>query len=274
MPEIPFDPRWRNLKASWWVRHQFWLDGFFGLITEGRQRIGKTSYCSQVVAEALGTPEINKDVIIARPDYAEAKGWIVFPPKEFLDRVLETYEKKPVLLWDDAGFWLFALDWYEPFVKTVAKYINLIGRQFAALLFTTPNKKLISSKVLEAIPDIYICRLTEIGKDKPKYKRRVAKAYERWDYPDGKRGGVHTRWTDYFNAILPDSFFNWYKPISDRYLEIGKRLLRKEVEVMAKKTAKKEAKEEKEELMESVHKVVGDPKRFKEIDEVIATFSS
>jgi len=178
-------------------------------------------------------------------------------------------EKHRALLWDDAGFWLFSLDWYEPFVKTVSKYIQLAGRQFGVILLTSPSKGMISNKVLEALPERYVCKIVKEGKDRDTYRPRLAKVYQRWDYPDGRKGGVRTRWKDHFNAILPDDYFAWYKPKSDRYLDEGLQLLRRE----AKHLRKKMDKHEKEELMEDVHKVVGPPERLKEVEELIKQLS-
>ena len=266
-------------RLAWEINDAAYLNEFFGLIVEGKQRIGKTAYCCQSMAEAFGEWQYEEgpdDIVYARcvkPDYETVKKWIVFPPKEFLGLIfdLPTDRQNKVLLWDDAGFWLFALDWYEPFVKAVAKYIQLAGRQFNVLLFTTPSRKMVSNKVMEAIPELLIARIkkaTWLGRDSPKFKPRVAYIYERWDYPDGKKGGVYKQWMDIFDAILPDDFYNWYKPKSDQYLEIGRKILESEYRAMQRKLTKKE----KEETMELVHKVVGEPDKLKEIEEILAMY--
>ena len=267
-----------SLNCGWRINEEQYLDGFFGMITEGKQRIGKSSYNCQSLAEAHGKWEYMEDedkvthAKCTKPNYEEVKNWVVFPPKDFISLVLRIPigEKEKAVYWSDSGFWLFALDWYQPFVKAVAKYIQLCGRQFAAVLLSTPNKKLISGKVLESIPEIFVCRVIKGGHDTQRFRPRIAKVYERWDYPDGKRGGVRTRWKDNFNAILPDDFFEWYKPQSDHYLQIGKDILRKEIEAMQKKLGKKE----KEDMMEGVHKVVGEPERLKEIEEVLRIYET
>jgi len=267
-----------SLRLAWEINDTYFHDGFFGMVVEGKQRIGKSSYCSQAMAEAFGEweyEEVGSRTVVARcvkPDYEQVKKWLVFLPKDFLQLIFDipAGKKYKVLHWDDAGFWLFVLDWYEPFVKTVAKYIQLIGRKFAVLLLSSPSKKLISSKVLEAIPELLVCRVRKFGKDTYNFKPRVAKVYERWDYPDGKKGGVYTQWKDYFNAFLPDSFWNWYKPISDKYTELGERILKAVYEGMQRKMKQTE----KEEMMEDVYKAVGEPEKLSEIDEVLAMYES
>lgn len=262
MTDVKAPPEWHGMIYSWWIRHNYWNDGFFGQIIEGRQRKGKTSYACQAFAEALsGDPE--------KPDYEAVKQWLVFPPRDFLQLVLKIDEKQLGIIWDDAGFWLFALDWYEPFVKSVVKYVELVGTQVACVTFTTPSRRLMSQKVMDALPEMYLCRIISEGDDHDATgrarKRRLAKVYETWDYPDGRKGGVRRMWRDHYDAMLPDDFFNWYMPIREKWLGIAKRLLRKEVMLLDKKMSQWE----KEEHMELVHEAVGEPSRLKEVEEVL-----
>lgn len=269
-----------SLVLAWYIRASERYDDFFGVIVEGVQRIGKTSFSSQAGAEALGEWDIYTvkrygmdipAVGCVKPDYEAIKKNIVFLPKEFLAKVTDLPEgrKDPVLIWDDAGFWLYALDWYEPFVKAVNKYIQLAGRQFASLIFTTPSQGLISSKVLEAIPELCICRIVKAGIDSPRRKIRQAKFYQRWNYPDGSKGGVYLYWIDRFNAILPDDYYGWYKPISDSYLAQGKILLKREVRKLDRRFGKEK---EADEVLEQAYKVAGDPERLKEIEEILQMY--
>lgn len=263
-----------SLLTAWNVKDSFYYDGFFGLLVEGKQRIGKSSFCCQAGAEAFGEWTVDWDRNVAscvKPNYEALKPWIVFPPEEFLEIVLKVGigEKRMLLIWDDAGFWLFILDWYEPFVKTVAKYIQLAGRQFSCIMLTTPSQKMISSKVLEALPELYVCKIVKREHDKPHYLPRKAKIYQRWNYPDGRKGGVRSRWKDDYNAILPDHFWKWYKPKSDEYMRAGMNLLEREVDRLKKKLTKKE----EEEFMEETIKVAGSPERLREVEEVIKQIS-
>ena len=258
------------LKLAWRINDEYLFDGFFGIVVEGKQRIGKSSYVSQALSEAFGEWEYKPEVRCVKPNYEEVKKWMVFRPVEFLELVLRVEKKQRAVIWDDAGFWLFALDWYEPFVKSVSRYIQLAGRQFGSLILTTPNKNLISSKVLSSLPEMYVCKVARCGRDTVKNRPRVAKVYERWDYPDGKKGGVRTRWRDRFNAMLPDPFFDWYKPKSDAYMEMGLKIMKREVKRLTKQLGRKE----EEELMEDVAKVTGGDERLQELNEVIQNLES
>jgi hypothetical protein len=259
------------------IRHEHHTDGFFGLVIQGKQRIGKSSYSQQALAESHGKWELQyakslkREVpVCVESNYEAVKDWVVFKPQEFLDLVLVVEEKEQAIVWDDAGYWLFALDWYEDFVKSVSKFMQLAGTIFAGIILTTPNMALISSKVMASLPNYYTCTVTKHGKDTFFNRPRLAKVYESWNYPDGKKGGVWTRWKDNFNAMLPDDYFQWYKPVRDEYLLMAKKLLSKEVRSLKKK----DTKSEEAEYMETVHTATGGSEKLKEVNEVLANIES
>ncbi len=274
-----------SLTTAWYLRCSQIHDDFFSTIYEGVQRIGKSSFACQALAEAAGEWDFNYSYIdrhhnthigmkCVKPNYEAVKDWLVFLPKEFLGLVLRIGagdEKQLCGIWDDAGFWLYALDWYEPFVKSVNKYIQLGGRQFANLTFTTPSASLISSKVMDALPERVKCRIRKIEFDTIGRKPRLAKFYQFWNYPDGRRGGVYLYWIDKFDAMLPEEFYKWYKPKSDGYMAQGLKLLKTEVSKLDKKAMKSR---EGQEAMEQVFKVVGEPEHLKEINEVLKMYET
>lgn len=260
-----------TLKLATKLREEYEQDGFFGLIIKGKQRIGKSSYMSQALAAALGKWErIGKKYVCVKIDFEAVKKWIVFMPKEFLNLVLSVKGKEVCAYWDDAGFWLFALDWYEPFVKAVSKYMQLGGTQFGCIAMTTPSESLISTKVLGSLPNYYTCKVTKVLSDTENHKKRCAKVYETWEYPDNRKGGVWTQWEDYFDAMLPNEFYEWYKPKRDAYLDMAKNLLQKEVKRVSKQMTSDEEKDYKEEIA----KVTGGEERLKELTEVSKMLST
>ena len=258
--------------TAWEINKAYYFDGFCPMVVEGVQRIGKTSYSSKVFAQAYGEWERKPEPHCVKTDFEAVKDWMTFLPREYLDIIMDVYEKERGIILDDAGLWLYALDWYKPFVKAVNKWMQVCGTRFGSVFLTTPNKNLISSKILDALPELKVCRVVKRGADRLMNRPRLAKVYQRWDYPDGKKGGVKTRWTDRFNAILPDPFYYWYKPRREKYVDIALKLLRAEVRTLDKRISDREfeKKAEEEGLMETVHKVVGDPESLKEVSEVIA----
>jgi len=257
--------------TAWEINKAYYFDGFFAMCIEGVQRIGKTSYASKAFAQAFGEWERKPEPHCVKTDFEAVKDWMTFLPREYLDIIMDVYEKERGIILDDAGLWLYALDWYKPFVKAVNKWMQVCGTRFGSVFMTTPNKTLISSKILDALPDMKVCRIIKRGSDRLMNRPRLAKVYERWDYPDGKKGGVKTRWSDRYNAILPDDFYYWYKPRREKYVDIALKMLRSEIMRMDRKLSDKDMEKKAEEagVMEDVLKVVGDQGKLKEVEEVL-----
>lgn len=247
---------------------------------EGLQRRGKSSYAIKSFAHAFGEWEFKPFPHVIKPDYESVKDWLTFMPKEYLDVILDLDEKVRGCILDDAGLWLYALDWYDPFVKAVNKWLQVCGTRLGTVYMTTPNKNLISSKVLDALPEMKVCRIQKAGMDRLHKRPRKATVYERWDYPDGKKGGVKTLYTDKFDAILPDDFFEWYRPKRDKYLDLAIELLKTEI-VKVDSTLKEQGKANKMSMrekvkiaesdgaMDIVDKVTGGEDTFLEVGEVL-----
>lgn len=250
------------------IRREYRNDGFLAVLIEGKQRSGKSSKSLQIGAETFGkwsyTPTSAECVL---PDFEAVKPWMWHRPVDMLKIVFNLTEKQPLGISDDLGVWAYALDWYDPWVKSLGKYLQVAGRQFACLIMTTPSQRLISNKLLQALPELWIGRIRREADfaDTPISRKRLCKLYERWDYPDGRYGGVRTKWTERFNATLPDSLYSWYKPISDKYTQIAIDIMKKNLLRMQDKLDKKE----EQEMMEEVYQNVGDGSNMKELEEVI-----
>jgi len=265
--------------TAWKINDAYFFDRFMPVVVEGQQRIGKSSFTSKVLAHAYGKWEYKPFVYCAKPDFEAVKPWMTFLPREYLDAILHAADamtKRRGLILDDAGFWFFALDWYDPFIKASNRFLQIVGTLFGTVMMTTPNKRLISTKILDALPQFKVARIMMTGRDSYLHKPRVARVYESWDYPDGKRGGVKTLWEDKYDAMLPDDFYNWYKPKRDGYIQVGLRLLRSEIFKIDRRLSLREKEEilEKEGLMETVHEVVGGPEKLKEAQEVLKMFGA
>ena len=178
------------------INAEYMSYGFFGLVVQGKQRIGKSSYTQQSLAESCGewaklyVKSLKREsVVCVKRNYGAVKRWVVFKPEEFLDLTLLVETKSRAVIWDDAGYWLFALDWYEEFVKAVSKFMQLAGTLFGAIILTTPNQTLINSKVMASLPNYYVSNVTKTSSDSYTLRPRIAKVYESGNYPDGKKGG-------------------------------------------------------------------------------------
>ncbi len=86
-----------NLRLSQRILKETAYDGFFALVVDGVQRIGKSSYVIKGLAFANGEWVYEPEPICVKPDYESVKPWVVFKPKEFLDLVLKVEEKEKPL---------------------------------------------------------------------------------------------------------------------------------------------------------------------------------
>jgi len=218
--------RIKPYETSLEIQRLYKNDEFKTIIPYGPLGCGKSTYAIKVLAEILGTPKY--------PDYEAVKDYIVFHPKDFIDRCMNHEGREHAIIWDDAGLWLHALDFNDPFVKAVGKYISVARTDWAAIIFTTPLPTWIFSKVRD-VPDAITLKVRKnIGGSKKQYRYRQAVAYRFWKSPDLKHSGVKSLWIDDFKGMLPDDFFKWYKPLRDKYATLAKQLMKKELERVIK----------------------------------------
>jgi hypothetical protein len=139
------------------------------------------------------------------------------------------------MIWDDAGLWLYALDWNHPFIKAFGKYLNVARTDFGSIQFTAPLPTMVMKR-LRDMPQVRTIKVIKRNVDNPerRFKARIAKLYQMWISPDMKRSGVKQTHEDTFNAYLPDDFYGWYKPIRDYYAKMAKLMMGKEMGRMMK----------------------------------------
>jgi len=236
-----------------------------GFIVWGTRGWGKSTYCAHACAEAL-VPFMDK------PDYEATKKVLIFTPKEFCDKVLNTQGKQPLLWWDDAGYWLNRLFWNERFVREALRYMTLARTQFATILFSTPSLKMLPNKLLEQ-EDVYRVKIKSLegyaDNDCPKWRWRTAHVRKYWvaDY-DPRKCGSAPAWVDTFSSFMPDDFFEWYEPIREKYLETVKVLIAKAYARIYKKMEK----DFQIELENQIDRTIPDEKTLKEVGEVTQNF--
>lgn len=221
---------------------------------------GKSAYDIKTMAEALGSHPGWED---NEPDYEAVKSHLVFPPKDFVDRVLKMNKREKCITWDDMGLWLFVLDWYDPFVKAVCKYLNVARTDFALIKGNTPSPKMVAKRI-QTFPELIRVKITKLGSNiKNPSKPRRATAYQVWTTPDLRKTGVRKLFRDTYSAMMPDDFyFKWYEPLRRRYTTVAKELMQKELTKLKKR--------DKEEVVEKgFQEVMPEPERVKELEEVI-----
>jgi len=153
-------------------------------------------------------------------DYKEL---VVYHPSQFLQKLSELTEKgerAPALLWDDAGVWLFALDWNTTFVKAVAKVLQVSATAVCLLLFTTPTPSMIIKRVRD-IEGILFAKIVQPNSKRPTARR--ARIYRLTSNPLGFRSAKLIA-EDRYDVMLPDDIYNWYFPLRQSYLREATRL--------------------------------------------------
>lgn len=245
-----------GLRSSWQIRDAYKWDESIGLIAHGPRGIGKSSFSVHTAAEAL-VPFMDE------PDYEAVKRWVIFTPQQFCQKILEVQNKRMVLVWDDAGYWINRLFWYEQFVREALRYMTIARTQFASIIFSTPSLRMLPSKILE-LPDVYRVKITKYeggDKNQPNQRLRVADVKSVWYSDDLKRHGVKNEWSDVFSAFMPDPFFEWYEPKRKEYLGEAQRL----IQAALQKTPSKKMQEL---IEEQIGKTVPSQEDLKELDEL------
>lgn len=161
-------------------------------------------------------------------------GW---DPSENVEVWLNIFERIPCFTWDDAGYWLFSLNWTDPLLIAIQQYMNVIGTDMNSLLLTTPDPTWILSKIATMPGTVRVKIIKRDGGiyDSPSRKwSRQAIGYRPWRSPDLKSHGVNKVIEDQFSCGLPDEFYKWYKPTRKKYATAAKLAMRAELIKRAK----------------------------------------
>jgi hypothetical protein len=227
----------RLILESWKGARARAPEGFVLMTVYGPLRLGKSAYAFktgvQTLKELYGLEEEGRGGA-----WDELKRYIMFHPEHFFQKRREMdelgIERIPFLIWDDAGLWLYALDWYDPFINAFLKELNVIGTRIGALIFTTPSPKFILRK-LRDFPDSINVRIIDTSVNPDHIWRRLAKGYKHWFLPDGK-SRVKLKFEDEFTALMPNTFYKWYKPLRDAYEKLALKLVEEKWEQFKSKS--------------------------------------
>lgn len=182
-------------------------------VIEGELGAGKSSVAIQMLIDIYGDEKW--------------KRYLVFKPEDFLNLINELIEKGervPLIVWDDAGLWLYSMDWADERVKTVVKFLNVSRTVTAGLIFTTPTMDMLVGKI-PVMPGMRVATVTKQGAGKADPNRRsfiVARTIKtRW----GKKW-VRDYIEDSFNVKLPEDVYDYYQPLRDRYAREANEMMR------------------------------------------------
>jgi len=226
MPRIkpvwkPGDPPTSALARK--IINAYYNDIFLLPVIYGEPRIGKSAYALKVLFQVY-------DFIWGWDMYRVYEECMGFRPAEVIMDWKKLGRKIPGYIWDDAGCWLFTLDYQDPLLKEVQRYFNVLSTDIQCLILTTPDPTWILNKIgkMPGSKWIKIIRVygddTHLGPwtDSIRYSRR-ALTYTPWRAPDLKKTGVSKPWIqDDYSCRLPDELYEYYKPKREYYAGLVK----------------------------------------------------
>lgn len=202
---------------------------FYIVIVYAPLGYGKSTYQFKVSVEVL------KWVYKLGEEQAweKLKQLIVFHPSQFFQKIEEIersgLKRVPFLNWDDAGLWLYAMDWRDPFIESFIKYLNVARTHLGALICSSPSPEWIIRK-LRRFPSAITVKIRRCKGDQDHAQKwtwiRDAAGYTHWLHPDLKHSGVRTIFVDRFYCKMPDDFYSWYKPLRDAYENLALNLMK------------------------------------------------
>lgn len=175
---------------------------------------GKTSYAVQVLMEVYNTSDVN----ILKNYYAHT-------PVEML-KMLQGFDKQmPAIVWDDAGVWLYYMDYANPLVKHFGRNLQMVRTKVASILFTTPNPTLILGK-LRNFPQTLTLKVRKTSGNPYNQNDRRVTAYQSWLLPDLQKLRVKKLYVDDFDVMLPYDVYDYLTEKRMKYV----RILEKQIE--------------------------------------------
>jgi len=203
------------------------MDGFVPIIVYGELRAGKSAYAMKVLIEVLSY------LFGWEITYKRLRNYWGFHPRDVVTTWLNKGdEKAPVYVWDDAGFWLFSMDWSDPLLVSILKYLNVIGTDYGALILTTPDPSWVLSKFQTLHGMIRVKIVHAQGRDTIDNSlpdsirfKRIATGYKPYRSPDFKKTGVNKVFKDTFSCKIPDDMYEEYKPERDHYAKLAKNMM-------------------------------------------------
>ena len=220
------------------INNAFYNNEFQPYVYYGPWGYGKSTLMIHTLSEVYGKYEGGKLVEVCL-DWNKLKNYIFFNPKDFLS-LLETLSSRNQRLkcigWDDAGFWLFQLDYADPFVKAISKFMQVCRPYLASVIFTSPEKTTIT-KQIRGMRQLYSTKILKSNDNKyesHKYLRH-ARTYQNWISEDGSKHGVWKIHEDDFSCKIPDDMFAKYQEIRKSYVDYGIMLMKKELEMLTKR---------------------------------------
>jgi hypothetical protein len=220
------------------------------VVVHGKQGYGKSTYGSIVLAQVYGVINKLEKYIDEHPEliegktlseikqtkikvynsflrdneefaykWTDTKNYFVFTPRQFLILSRKQTKKAPGCCIDDAGLWLNAMDYHNPLVKAVGKFMEVGRTKWGVIMFTCSDLQQIFSKIRN-MPHVYTVRIVKSEHERNQ-KRRYARIYKGWVSEDLKKTGRKNKSIDIYYAHMPNTFYDWYQPERAKLADTG-----------------------------------------------------
>jgi len=178
-----------------------------------KRGIGKSVYSIKIIMQVYNVK-----------DWPKIREYIVFTPEDFvkiLDKLINENIRLPLLVWDDAGFWLNKQRWMNKFVIAVRENMNVIRSYMTSIIFTSPTYVELARGIRDHLDLAVLIRLKNYDPDPQKrYSRgRGYKHSEDLFFTNKKR--PEPIFEDMFKLWLPDRIFWPYDEFRKEYVKIG-----------------------------------------------------
>ncbi len=200
--------------------------------------VGKSACVNSVIADVKGWQACqDKDKVgmmwrERRPgdeawdaDWEAIKPLVLYPPEDWValfKSMLLNHKRDFAVHLDDGGTWLASMEWTDPFVIAFMEYLPLARSNWAGVIISTPVEEWVLKKLHTARGVLHV----EVTKDESStfdprqghnWKPRAATCHKVVRYLGRNKPYYPIMFRDHFSAIMPDSFYSWYRPRRDAY---------------------------------------------------------
>jgi len=188
--------------------------------------IGKTVYCLKTLLAVYGKWDV-------------AKQYIVFMPQDFLKRFEDAIDKKyriPLIIWDDAGFWIGRQRWQNKFVRAIREFLNVIRTHLVHLMVNAPRYTELARGIREQLNYASFVSLRDYYED-VRLRRSLLQMFKAIDADriTAKRDRPSPLVEYIFRVYFP--YYEDYRQMREKYVEIGKQRAEEALKAIAEEAA-------------------------------------
>jgi hypothetical protein len=216
-------------------------DDFILVVVHGTPRIGKSVYALKLMFQVY-------DYLFGLDKYQVYKKYLGWTPLNVINYWASLKERIPAYTWDDAGCWLFTLDWQDPLLREVQRYFNVVGTDINCVILTTPDPNWILKKIGK-MPGHVQVKITKVrGMPRVNGEKYIGHYWPSRRF--GRRAVIkrsdiewNNKREEYYYCKLDDELYALYGPERKKYAKMVsaamKQALKDKIEKIQKQAAEK-----------------------------------